>query len=86
MQGHYQIIKSRNVGVEFFSLFQSTSHHWGFSLTWTTNTQNVSYTPVNFLKYKFILIKKVEPCKALPIAYAFLYAKWLVKTYFIYFN
>jgi hypothetical protein len=44
MQGHYQIIKSGNVGVEFFSLFQSTSHHWGFSLTRTTNIQNVSYT------------------------------------------
>jgi hypothetical protein len=55
MQGHYQIIKSGNVSVEFFSLFQSTSHHWGFLLTRATNTQNVSYTPINFLKYKFII-------------------------------
>jgi len=55
MQGHYQIIKSGNVGVEFFSLFQSTSHHWGFSLTRTTNIQNVSYTLVNFFKYKFVI-------------------------------
>jgi hypothetical protein len=30
MQGHYQIIKSCKVGVEFFSLFQFTSHHWDF--------------------------------------------------------
>jgi len=30
MQGHYQIIKSGNDGVEFFSLFQSTSHHGDF--------------------------------------------------------
>jgi hypothetical protein len=55
MKGHYQIIKSGNVGVEFFSLFQSTSHHWGFLLTRATKTQNVSYTPINFLKYKFII-------------------------------
>jgi len=55
MQGHYQIIKSGNDGVEFFSLFQSTSHHWGFSLTPTTTAQNVSYISVNFLKYKFII-------------------------------
>jgi len=55
MQGHNQIIKSGNVGVEFFSLFQSTSHHWGFSLTRTTNIQNIFYTLVNFLKYKFII-------------------------------